>query len=467
MTKLFLLGIDGAPPQYVFGEWLKDLPNLKKLMQRGLYAKIETTVPPSTCVAWTSLFSGKEPSQHGVYSYTIRDGFAYSASRLVSSKDVRTEMIWEILSKNNLKSIVLNVPLIYPIEKQFPNCHLVSGFLAPDLDEKSIYPISYLEEIKQKIPNYMFDVNVGLASYKTEGKDELIEKVYKMTKQNFDLVFDAIKNKQWNFITCVLIGSDRLEHYFWSYIDKSHRYYKGDTKYKTVLIDYFKYIDTQLGKILEILPDDVNIIVSSDHGMDKMNCRFNMNDWLIKEGYLVLKQKLTEPVKLKMSNIDWSKTRVFSVGAYFARLYFNLEGREPEGIVTLEEYDLLQKEISDKLKLIKDDNGNKMDNKIYLPQEIYHGEFAEESPDIMIYFDNLKCGVNNDVGNEGLYSWATTTGSDDAGHAPLGTFVMAGPATPNLGDIGQISIYDVTPTILSIFGINKSEDFRGRIINNG
>jgi len=49
----------------------------------------------------------------------------------------------------------------------------------------------------------------------------------------------------------------------------------------------------------------------------------------------------------------------------------------------------------------------------------------------------------------------------------LGTFVMAGPATPNLGDIGQISIYDVTPTILSIFGINKSEDFRGRIINNG
>lgn len=466
MAKVFVLGIDGAPPQFVFDKWLDDLPNLKRLMNSGLYGRIQTSIPPSTCVAWSSFFSGKDASQFGVYSYTVREGFSYSSSRLVNSRDVRSDMIWDILTKNNKKSIIIGVPLAYPIEKGINGC-MISGFLTPGLDEKSIYPKTFLEEIKTKFKDYLFDVNVGLASYKNTGKDELIEKVYKMTKQNFDIILDCIKNKDWDLIAAIFIGSDRLEHSFWSYIDETHRYYKGKTKYKNTLKDYFVYIDKQLGKIVEILPPDTTIIVSSDHGMDKMNCRFNLNDWLRKEGYLVLKNNPKQPVKLKMSDVDWSKTKAFSVGAYFGRIYFNLQGREPEGIVAIEEYNILQKELVDKLKLIEDDKGNKMDNKIYLPQEIYSGEFSEEAPDIQVYFDNLLCGVNNDVGNSGLYCWATTEGSDDAGHAPEGIFIMSGNNVRKKGNIGKISILDVTPTILSKLNLHRENGMSGKVIDDG
>ncbi len=464
MSKVFVLGIDGAPPQYVFDKWLDELPNLKKLMDSGAYARIITTVPPSTCSAWPSFFSGKDASQHSIYSYTVRDGFSYTSSRLINSKDVKTEMIWDVLGRFGKKCIIMNVPVTYPIEKEYPNCLMISDFLTPEFNEKSMYPKSFFEEIKKKIPDYMFDVNVGLASYKKEGNDELIEKVYKMTQQSFDIIFDCLKHKEWEMFGAVIIGSDRLEHHFWSYFDETHRYYKGENPYKDVLKDYFIYLDKQLGKILALLPEDTTIIVSSDHGMDKMNCRFNMNDWLIKEGYLVLKKSITKPVKLDMADVDWSKTKAYSVGAYFGRIYFNLEGREPEGIVPIDGYTLLQQELVDKIKLIKDDVGNDMDTKIYLPQEIYSGDYSEEAPDIMIYFDNLLCGVNNDVGNEGFYTWETTKGSDDAGHAPEGAFVISGSNIPHIGDFGWISIYDVAPIIYRMMDVHLPKDVVGKVV---
>ena len=448
--RVFIFGIDGAPPELIFDKWLDELPNIKKLMNQGAYSRITTSIPPSTAVAWNSFFSGKDASELGVYSYTMRENYEYTSSRLINSRDIRTKMVWDILDEKNKKSIIIGVPVTYPIEKNSKNISMVSGFLTPSFNEKSVYPKEFFNELKELIPDYKFDVNVGLASYKKTGKEELIEKVYKMTKQTLDIVKYCIKNKEWDLLSVVLVGSDRLEHYFWSYIDETHRYFKGETQYRNVIKDYFIYLDKELGKIIELLDEEVTIIVSSDHGMGKMNCRFNLNDWLIKEKYLILNNPQIEPTKLKMSNVNWEKTKAFSVGAYFGRIYFNLKGREPRGVVEKENYLLLQKEISEKLKLIRDDNGNGMDNKIYFPQEIYSGKFFKESPDIMVYFDNLSCGVNNDVGNSGLYSWATTKGSDDAGHMTKGTFILSKKGLEKK-EIENLNLKDVTPMILNEF----------------
>ena len=59
MSKVFLLGLDGAPPQFVFERWIDSLPNLSKLMKKGGHAKMQTAKPTSTVVAWTSMFSVK------------------------------------------------------------------------------------------------------------------------------------------------------------------------------------------------------------------------------------------------------------------------------------------------------------------------------------------------------------------------------------------------------------------------
>lgn len=464
MNKVFVLGIDGAPPQMVFEKWIEYLPNIKKLMKQGAWGRIESTIPASTCVAWPSFFSGCNPGQHGIYCYNTRNGFSYTPGRLINANDLKVDMIWHKLAKLGKKSFVFNVPITYPIEKEISGCHIISDFLTPELNEKSVSPKGYYEGVKTKFPDYMFDVSVGLSSHRNEKDNELIKKAYRMTTQNFELIFDALKEKDWDFIGAVLLGSDRLEHRFWGYVDASHRYYKGETPYKNVLKDYFIFLDQNIGKIISLLPKDTTIIIASDHGMDKMNCRFNVNEWLIKEKYMVLKQYPSAPTKLDAHNVDWKKTKVFSCDAFFARIYFNLEGREPEGIVPLEDYTSLQKEIVSKLKEIKDDKGNDMDNRFYFPQDIYYGEYAEEAPDIIAYFDNLLCGVNSGVGYASLYSWATAGGSDDAGHAPEGIFIISQNGKKGIGHLPKIRMLDVAPTILDCMSMPLPKEMQGSVI---
>ena len=71
--KLFVFGIDGAMPEKIFGEWLDELPNLKKLMSEGGYAKLNSTIPPVSITAWSSITTGRRPADHGVFECLYKD----------------------------------------------------------------------------------------------------------------------------------------------------------------------------------------------------------------------------------------------------------------------------------------------------------------------------------------------------------------------------------------------------------
>src|SRR3989344_2694191 len=113
--KVFILGIDGAPPQLIFGEWLEHLPNLKGMLPNSFYGKMNSTIPPSTIVAWNSMLTGKDPSFFDVYSYTFKD--EENKTQLTNSKNVKEARLWKLLEKDGKRSIILNVPLTYPVEE--------------------------------------------------------------------------------------------------------------------------------------------------------------------------------------------------------------------------------------------------------------------------------------------------------------------------------------------------------------
>ena len=112
MTRVLLFGIDGAPPELVFDKWKDVLPNLNRLMTSGTYAKMNSTIPPSTIVAWNAMLSGKESSEIGIFSYTKNKDVR---SELVNSKDIRCNLMWDILGKQK-RTIALYVPLSYPVK---------------------------------------------------------------------------------------------------------------------------------------------------------------------------------------------------------------------------------------------------------------------------------------------------------------------------------------------------------------
>lgn len=419
MTRLFIFGIDGATPELIFGKWRDELPNIKKLMREGCYREVESSIPPLTCTAWTSFCTGKSSGDHGLFDYLYRKNHEYEASQLISAKDVKYKTFWQILSEKGKKSIILGVPLTWPI-KPFDG-YMITGFMIPGTDREFTYPSELKNEINKFLgKNYIIDIY----NYKNFSKEELKEKVYEMTETQFEVIKYLIQKKEWDLFFAVLIGSDRINHNFWRFFDKKHRKYEPNSKFSDVLKDYYKYLDKKLGEILEILDGDTTVIVCSDHGITRMHSRINLSDWLIKESYLVLKDSVKE-CKLKSNMVDWKKTKVFATGCYHGQIFLNLKGREPEGIVKQKECNSLIQELKEKLKLIKGDDGKKLNTKVFLRKKDYDGEARDTAPEMIVYFDNLEYGCNtSNIGNKTLWSPLIASGTDDAVHSKKGIFIM-------------------------------------------
>ncbi len=463
MARIFVLGLDGAAPELVFKKWRKHLPNISELMQQGSYCTTDSTIPPSTIIAWNSFCSGYDAGQLGVYAYTKRGKKSLDDKIFVNSTHVKKPLIWDVLSKKGKKCNVIHVPLTYPVRKI--NGRMVSGFLTPGLEFESVYPKSFKKEIKKISKNYMFDVGEFL-SYKSMNPKKLLEKVYQMTEMNFKLIKKLVLKKDWDFFMSVIIGTDRLNHLFWHYFDQKHVLFKKGSRYKNALRDYFKFVDKNLGKIRKILPKDTVLVVASDHGMDRMDAKINVNDWLIKKGYLVLKKDFAQkakkgPVKIKLSGIDFSKTKAYSIGSYQARIYINLKGRDNEGVVLKKDFNKIRRELEEKLSKIRGIKGQKLNTKFFKPEQVYK-KFDSEAPDLIVYFDNLIYGSNDEVGNRSLYSMETVVGKTMAGHAPKGIFVIHGPNIKKRGFIGEKNILNVAPTFYKILKIKKPKGLQAK-----
>ena len=103
------------------------------------------------------------------------------------------------------------------------------------------------------------------------------------------------------------IAPDRLHHVFWQHWDPSHPLYEPGNKYETAFQDYYRFLDEQVGSLLEVLPDDAITIVMSDHGARPMMGGFCFNDWLIREGYLALEAQPSHVMPIKDVAIDWTE----------------------------------------------------------------------------------------------------------------------------------------------------------------
>src|SRR3989338_2423386 len=101
MKKVFVLGIDGAMPEKIFGEWLEELPNIKKLMTTGCYAKLNSTIPPVSITAWSSMTTGKKPADHGIFEVLYKDKNIPGKMNLSSSLNVKGKRIWEIVTESD------------------------------------------------------------------------------------------------------------------------------------------------------------------------------------------------------------------------------------------------------------------------------------------------------------------------------------------------------------------------------
>jgi len=455
--KVFIFGIDCFEPSLVFGEWRKELPNLSKLMEAGAWGRLESTLPPITVPAWTAMMTSKDPGQLGFYGFRNRKSYGYEELYFANGAYVKEKTVWQILSRNRLSSVVLGVPQSYPPKPI--NGIVVGCFLTPDKNSVYTYPEEIAAELDRKAEgDYIIDVK----DFRTDDKAKLLEQIYVMTRRRFAVVKDWVKTKEWDFFMFVEMGVDRIHHGFWRYHDTNHRLYEKGSEFEFAIRDYYIYLDGEIGKVLELLPEDAMILVVSDHGAQTMDGAVCVNEFFRKEGLLKLKEEPKKQQKLKTGNIDWSATKCWGEGGYYSRIFMNVEGREPNGIIPKADYEKVRDEIKKKLEDLGDENGNPIGTKVFKPEEVYR-EVRNIAPDLIVYFGDLGWRSAGSVGGGEIHTHENDTGPDDANHAKYGLFIMKGEGVKP-GEREGARIYDIAPTILDHFGIPKEQGMIGRKI---
>jgi len=453
--KALVIGLDGVPPALLFEQWSGQLPNIRRLMQNGTYARLRSTDPPITCPAWMSMATGKNPGRLGFYGFKNRADYTYHSYRLVSSEMIEEDPVWDILGRAEKRCLVLGVPPTYPPRPL--NGWLVSCFLTPGGKSPGTYPIELGAEIKKAVGEYLPDIQ----NFRTADKTSLLKQIYRMTEKRFALARYLLGNKEWDFGLLVEMGPDRIHHGFWSFCEPAHRRYRPGNPYENAIRDYYLYLDREIGELLKTIPEDTLVLVVSDHGARRMEGGIALNQWLMDNSYLALAEKPAGPLPLARARVDWKRTLAWGEGGYCGRVFLNVKGREPEGAVEPSAYQQLRNEIKKKLEALPDEQGRCLSNRVLTPEEAY-GHWKNIAPDLLVYFGDLSWRAVGSVGHPSWYVSENDTGSDDANHDHEGILIMSGKRAR--GQIEGRHLMDVAPTVLNFFGIPVPADMEGKII---
>ncbi len=454
-VKTLVIGLDCAAPEILLEH--PDLPHIRELMRRGSYGRLESVIPPITVPAWMCMATSQDPGSLGVYGFRNRTDYSYSGLGVVNSTSFTEQPIWEILASQGKTCVVIGVPPSYPTKPI--NGVRIGCFLTPDTTKSEYtYPPSLKQDIARLVGEYPVDVR----GFRTENKAWLRDQIYDMTRKHFEVIRYLMETVDWDYFQFVEIGLDRVHHGFWKHHDPLHRQHDPESPFKTVVWDYYKYLDEEIGSILELIEEDTAVLVVSDHGAQRLDGGFCVNEWLRREGLLVLKDAPpTTVTPFAPSLVDWSRTKAWSEGGYYARVFFNVEGREPEGIIPQSEYESFLKEMTGRFEALPDDRGNPMGSLVFRPSEIYR-HTRKVPPDLIVHFGALYWRSIGGLGYESLYIEENDTGPDDCNHAQFGAFLLAAPGMDGQGRVEGMHLLDIAPTLLDVMGVAAGPAMQGK-----
>jgi predicted AlkP superfamily phosphohydrolase/phosphomutase len=499
--KVFVIGLDGATfdvmiPLIQQGR----LQNIAALMQQGGWGRLRSTIHPLTPPAWTTFMTGKNPGKHGVFDFIEVIPGSYNI-RFVNGSFRRADSLWSILSQNNKKVGVINVPFTYPPERV--NGFLISGLDTPGPDSTFTHPPGLYREILEKVGGYdlreTWPIGKRLHEYKIEDLDRVIGNKTAVTKY-------LMTHYPWDFLMMVYGSPDQVQHLFWRYMEDQNKGIEDDqTKRFGPIIPYtYVRIDQAIGELLKESDEKTIVMILSDHGGGKIKRVIDLNSWLASQGYLAYRKKSSVEVlvgtvrpffkryvprryrdwlkamfpqfkdraesQLYFAGIDWEKTRAYSWGMY-GNISINLTGREPRGAVRPgREYEAVCAKITEKLYRLEDPfDHSRLVEKVYRKEDIFSGPFLDKAPDLLIVWKDYAYYTQGNLRNKGsIFQDSLYIDSSEFEHSGThrleGVFIASGGVIKKGLEVKGTTIVDLAPTILYLMGLPIPMDMDGRVV---
>ena len=461
-SPVVIIGLDCAAPELLFERFIGRLPNISALMGRGLHGPLRSVDPPITVPAWACMTSGMDPGQLGLYGFRNRKGYGYDALGTASSADVRFPRLWDMAHAAGMTSVALGVPLTWPATPL--RGAMVAGFPLPPGKDGLVQPRSLGPKLERWAGGpYIPDAE----GFRNTDRAQLVELVETMVKRRFAVAKGLWRQYRPEFMMMVEMGPDRMHHAFWRYMDPRHRLYEPDSPFAKAIEEHYATLDREIGALLDILPPETLVLIVSDHGARRMEGALCINQWLIDKGLLVLKEPPEGPKRLSAEMVDWPKTKVWSDGGYYARIFCNVAGREPQGVIPPEELDGFLAWLRAHLEAMPGPDGSPLGNRVIDPRQAYAARQGAP-PELMLYPGDLAWRAVGTVwpGQGPLFTFENDIGPDDANHAPDGVLIAAlagsGPLPGAGGVVADARLLDVCPSVCAWLGLEAPQDATGR-----
>jgi predicted AlkP superfamily phosphohydrolase/phosphomutase len=452
---VLIIGLDCAPPELVFERFKDDLPTIRSLMETGLYGELKSTIPAITVPAWMSMVTSKDPGTLGFYGLRNRTDFSYDKMEIANARLLKDDTVWDILSAYEKKVILVGVPQTYP-PRPVNGC-MIASFLTPGNDSSYTYPKGLQQEIEQVADGYMIDVR----DFRTDDKSSLLQQIYDMTKKRFKVTRHLMQTREWDFCMHVEMGTDRIHHGFWRFLDETHRKHDPSSEFVGAIGDYYKYLDGEIASLIDLAGKDTTVLLVSDHGAKRIDGGICINEWLIREGYLRLNHEPETITSFENLDVDWANTTAWAAGGYYARIFLNVKGREPSGLIYPSDYETVRNTLAEKIMEITDPDGNQIPTQVFKPEDIYQS-VNNIPPDLIVYFGDLLWRSIGSVGHNAVHTLENDIGPDDANHAQHGIFILNDHA--HRGHLQHLDIRDVAPTVLALMDIPVPSDMQGHSV---
>jgi len=485
MGKVFIIGWDGATfdvmaPLLARGR----LPNVARLMREGAWGRLESSVPPLTPIAWTSISTGVNPGKHGIFDAILCIP-EQRRSVFVSASLRRVRPLWSILSDSGKSVGVINVPVTYPPEKV--RGFIIPGMFTPGNLDRFMYPAELHREIEARFGRYKIE------EWRSADPSAYLKSILDETEKSGMIVSYLIDRFNPDFLFAAFMGSDRAQHFFWKYLDPAH---PEHAKYGDAVAKVYDMLDRVLGDLLQKAGDDDSVVMVSDHGAGPLKTAFFLNNWLKQNGFLRLRGDFAALIRSKrrrdrlsslkrlvpqsirrlaggvgadehgdalnsfFSIIDWEETVAFSEGVA-GGIYLNREKVEPG------RREAILGEITRGLMSVRGVNGDLVVDRVCRSGEIYHGEALPSAPDLIVL---CRPGYQIIAPNELFfhrsdYSDALFLPHRWSGrHEQQGIFLLKGPAARRGAEIEGCNVVDVAPTVLYLMGEPIPEYMDGTVI---
>jgi predicted AlkP superfamily phosphohydrolase/phosphomutase len=513
-ARVLILGLDGATFDLI-EPWAAagSLPHLARLMAGGAWGRLRSTVPPATFPAWTSLMTGVNPGQHGIFDFTRRVPATYRVEFLNATYR-RQPSAWRLLSDAGCRVGVVGLPATYPPERL--NGFLISGFDAPvatGIDRSFVQPPELYDELRQAVGPYEItdfqELRIG------PGWHEMaLRKLLHAAERRTEIAACLLDREPWDCFFVHFGESDTVAHHFWAFHDPGSPRYDaaraGDLGH--AIRSVYRALDRAVGELVAHAGESATVMVVSDHGSggtgERVIC---LNRWLERQGWLqfapssfagraaaqVKRLGLALPTSLqewafrgplrrlvgrlesgaRLGGIDWAGTRAFSEEVNtFPAIWLNVQGREPLGsVVPGGDYEELRDEILARLAAWLDPaTSERVIARAWRREELYHGPAVEEAPDIVLE-PALDRGYSYTVlsshgrPGEALRTLAPAErlgakgGSMNGSHRPDGVLILAGGGVRPAGQLSRAEIVDVAPTLLHLLDVPLPANLDGRV----